>query len=343
MRSSDGRIAVIDAFRGVAILAVILYHYTYRWGPLQEPSGPDLYGYPVNVGWFQYGWLGVYFFFIISGFVIFMTLERSASWRDFAFRRFLRLYPSYFVCMTITFITTATIGVDAFVTGPREYLFGLTMQSMNFGVGWVDGAYWSLLVELKFYFWVCILYFAAKRYFVPMWSALMIAIAVIHAIGFNERLFNGVFSSVNTPFFTLGMAFYLIYRKERFTPESAILIGTAGVGYLLGWHDRPIGVHLIVVCMIALFAMFLTGYANWIRQGWIVALGTISYPLYLLHQAIGVSLLASVPDKSFVAEIAAIVLVSLLMVAMARIVHRYVEVPVHAFARARVIRAASTF
>jgi len=66
---TSSRILELDSLRGLAIIAVMLYHYTSRY--------VRLYGFHNTPPFeFWYGRLGVEFFFIISGFVIFMTLSK---------------------------------------------------------------------------------------------------------------------------------------------------------------------------------------------------------------------------------------------------------------------------
>ena len=82
------RLTNLDGLRGLAALAVLLYHYTSifpRFWPEAEPTG-----FLVDFGGF-----GVHLFFIISGFVILMTLEKRGASRDFIIYRFIRLYPRY--------------------------------------------------------------------------------------------------------------------------------------------------------------------------------------------------------------------------------------------------------
>jgi len=64
------RLAEVDALRGLAALSVMAFHYTTKYDELFQFSGTV----PFNVPW---GYLGVNLFFVISGFVIFMTLERT--------------------------------------------------------------------------------------------------------------------------------------------------------------------------------------------------------------------------------------------------------------------------
>ena len=86
--SSSARLSQLDAIRGVAALMVVLYHYTMQY---QKFLGVD---YGVSFA-FPWGWLGVHFFFMMSGFVIFMTLCRTATGADFLVSRFSRLFPTY--------------------------------------------------------------------------------------------------------------------------------------------------------------------------------------------------------------------------------------------------------
>lgn len=86
--SRPDRLVEVDALRGVAALAVVLFHYTTRFTDLFQPGVPPAVSFPG-------GHYGVNLFFIISGFVIFMTLEKTARPLDFVVSRFSRLFPAY--------------------------------------------------------------------------------------------------------------------------------------------------------------------------------------------------------------------------------------------------------
>ena len=96
MNKSKKRIAEIDTLRGLAALWVVFYHYTYRYGQIY---GENLLPWTV----FKHGYLGVQVFFVISGFVIYLTLERRNNLLDFAVSRFSRLFPVYWAAIGVTF------------------------------------------------------------------------------------------------------------------------------------------------------------------------------------------------------------------------------------------------
>ncbi|HTD39422.1 MAG TPA: acyltransferase family protein, partial [Mucilaginibacter sp.] len=80
------RIELLDSFRFIAILSVMLFHFTYSW------TARDPYGkFFLHI--FHYGYLGVQFFFMISGFVISYTLENTPNLLSFYKNRFSRLFP----------------------------------------------------------------------------------------------------------------------------------------------------------------------------------------------------------------------------------------------------------
>lgn len=91
------RFVELDALRGIAAMAVVLFHYTSRFGEVFEVEGFG--GAP-----FQYGHLGVHLFFVISGYVIFLTISKCRTGRDFLVSRFSRLYPVYWGAMLVTIL-----------------------------------------------------------------------------------------------------------------------------------------------------------------------------------------------------------------------------------------------
>jgi peptidoglycan/LPS O-acetylase OafA/YrhL len=89
LRPTTNRLQGLDALRGIAAIAVVLTHYTFGFSIFIQAHRPGLLFNVIN------GHFGVNLFFIISGFVIFMTLERSANLSDFSISRFARLWPAY--------------------------------------------------------------------------------------------------------------------------------------------------------------------------------------------------------------------------------------------------------
>ncbi len=98
------RIASIDGLRTIAILAVVAFHYCYRWGPPLNSGSLYPYGTALaDLPGVRFGGCGVQLFFVISGFVIAMTLDRCRTPREFVVRRYARLGPAMLVFSVITF------------------------------------------------------------------------------------------------------------------------------------------------------------------------------------------------------------------------------------------------
>src|SRR5215472_5135330 len=89
------RIRGLDGLRGIAAVSVLLFHYTVVYGQLIGPIGP----LPFVA---TYGRHGVDLFFIISGFVILMTVDNSRNVTDFIVSRFARLFPAFWTAVLMT-------------------------------------------------------------------------------------------------------------------------------------------------------------------------------------------------------------------------------------------------
>lgn len=317
------RLKTLDAFRGIAILAVLLFHFTYRWGPLW-PGRRDFYGFHTNIDWFALGNYGVEFFFIISGFVIFMTLERCAGWRDFALRRFARLYPTYWVCMLVTFFAIQWFGNPDFHRRPIELFVGFTMLSQQFGYGWVDGSYWSLLMELIFYFWIALVFFTFRSRFLVAWIVFCALASLFNA--FDSHYGRYLFAARYLCYFTAGMAFYSIHAKRPLSFTLSLFV-TSFALYLAFFYNHSRNEHALVAGMVALFALFVNNKLHWLGRGPLAYVGLVSYPLYLLHNYIGVSLIGRFNRIDWLNGWPGVAATFLIMLAAAVCVHYAVELP----------------
>jgi len=96
--------------------------------------------------------------FVVSRFVIYMTLEKTKRSWDFIVHRFILLHPRYWISVFVTFILVNSFSLPERETTFFEFLTNLSMVHTQFGVASVDGVYWTSLFELKFYFLIILLY-----------------------------------------------------------------------------------------------------------------------------------------------------------------------------------------
>src|SRR5688500_3424160 len=142
------RLELLDYGRFFAAIAVVLYHYTFNG--IRNGKITTLTLEPALVSVTKYGYLGVEFFFMISGYVIFFSaLNRTPS--QFAVSRALRLFPAYWVGVLFTSCFAIAWGTGAMQVTWDQVLANLTMISPMLGYEYVDGVYWTLLYELTFY------------------------------------------------------------------------------------------------------------------------------------------------------------------------------------------------
>jgi peptidoglycan/LPS O-acetylase OafA/YrhL len=144
------RVPALDLLRLVAVLGVVLFHYGFRGPTGLEQTYVAL---PELAAFARYGFLGVPVFFVISGFVIAYSAEgRTAT--EFAIARFVRIYPTFVLCMTVTFLAVPLLGGSRFQASLGQWTANLVIAAP--GSRYVDSAYWSLVLEAVFYAWVAL-------------------------------------------------------------------------------------------------------------------------------------------------------------------------------------------
>ena len=90
MNTPNNRDGSIDSLRGLSIILVVMYHYTFHY------DQNYLFFNNEKITIFSSGWIGVDIFFLVSGYCIAMTIQKSKNFYLFITRRFSRLYPAYF-------------------------------------------------------------------------------------------------------------------------------------------------------------------------------------------------------------------------------------------------------
>src|SRR5690242_8364575 len=225
-----GRLAELDALRGVAVLMVLAFHYTTRFARLHPEWA---------WGDFTFGFYGVELFFVISGFVIIMTLDRSGRPMDFVVARFSRLYPAFWTAVLLTSLVLWLSGSRADAP-PGRIAANLTMVHEFFGVPSVDGVYWTLEVELLFYalalavFWAGLL--PRAHLVVGAWLALsaLLFYSPLHSAHFVGTV-NRLLDLEYAPFFATGILFYRLYSGQASRQWDYPLLACAGLLVLFYW------------------------------------------------------------------------------------------------------------
>lgn len=311
------RIQVLDIFRGVAVILVMLYHYTSMYRILYQHKFPEQYDC-------KYGYLGVQFFFIISGFVIFMTLGKVKNAADFLYKRFSRLYPTFWLCMLLTAAIVYCKGLPGREISFREFLLNFTMIPKAFNAGPVDGAYWSLLPEFFFYLLMAVLIWSGRLKFVYTWSTAWLVLSFAgNYFEFMPAFLKGLLNTHWGMFFVAGVMFYKlkIEKVKSIFPHVIIVLSLAAYWPFILSHMELVLIILIYV----FFYLFAYDKLDRITFKPLLFMGEISFPLYLLHQNIGYVIMNY--TKPYFAAMGGLILIPpvIITIVLAFLVSRYFE------------------
>ncbi|WP_158581730.1 acyltransferase family protein [Actinomadura spongiicola] len=331
------RLRELDLLRFLAALAVVLYHFTGFGGAGAWPE-PSADVFPEIAPVTRFGYLGVDLFFVISGFVILMSAWGRGP-GEFGVSRLVRLMPAYWVSVLLG---AAIHGVFRQGNGvPGLVLPNLTMVQGGLGLRNVDAVYWTLWVELHFYFLAAILAAVGIGYrsclvFMALWM-----FGGLFADEADHRLLQVILVPTWSPYFIAGMAFYLIHR---FGP-TLLLWGYVAAAYLMAlrwgaWRAEhafrgadEVVVSAVITGIFAVMALVATGRLRRLRWRGLTVLGALTYPLYLVHSQLALPLLdALYPGLDRWTALGVVVGASLVA---AYAVHRLVERPGAAWLRTR--------
>lgn len=290
--SNSNRIDLLDYGRFVAAISVLCFHYFYNGIQGGKVVTVTHLPYAVELG--KYGYLGVEFFFMISGYVIFFSCKgRTAG--EFLAARALRLYPAFWFAVLFTSFSACFWGGDPALVSLSKIMANLTMAAPYFGYAYVDGVYWTLLYELKFYLAVSVLLVLGLRGQIDrIFLAWPFAILVVQQMGWKGiPLSDGYYS-----FFAAGAVLAILKNRAGTLVWAAVIVGmwicidfSVGKAAMLSSRKGVEHSALVVsAVMVLFFAIFLL--ANTVRGSNLRLIGAgmagkLTYPVYLVHAYFG--------------------------------------------------------
>jgi len=349
---TDKRLDALDGLRGVAILLVMGFHYFYHlessyYKSHLYPYGETFAGIPL----FKYGYLGVELFFIISGFVIALTLEKSGSPLEFLLRRFVRIWPALLFSAVVTFFLLNLSDAPFALTRRQmwpNFLPSLTMTPTLLWsdafphVDFITGVYWSLVIEIRFYLIAAVLFWSlsGKNFARNLTIFTLVDCCIWFLIRlFSLRaaeLFDTVFVPEFMPWFAAGALFYELYQNRisqqlAFALLVAVFIPICISSTHYAIIDRnPVVASGIALFFIATFWLLIAkhGQIGVLQSKSLVWVGQCSYSIYLFHYAVGMILISSISKSiGLPAQVLLALGASLLVLILGRVSFRLVENP----------------
>lgn len=273
------RLHELDALRGIGALAVMLFHYSTRF----HQMFPQARHVPFD---FVSGNYRVLLFFVISGFAIFFSLNHVRRPADFVVNRVSRLFPAYWVALMLTLGFEYAADIRSLEIPPVEVLANFTMMEGFLFLHMVDGAHWTLTVELGFYASILFLWMTGATRRLEYWLIAWLGLRWFWLLMFVDMPERIIMLTVLrfVPFFVIGMALGRIWNGQRRWTQQVHVLGFAMLTLAMfeTWD-----IVLAGAILIAIFSAMMTGRLRWICARPLLWVGSISYSLYLVHQNIG--------------------------------------------------------
>lgn len=252
---------------------------------------------------FDLGAYGVSIFFLISGFVISMSLEHK-SIRQFVMKRILRIWPVYVTGFSATFFMiwayTKWSGT-AFPYEIKDWVIQCSLLRDWLWIPCIDGISWTLVAELKFYIVMCVIFYfhkaQCKRSLIGIAAAMLVFNAstchiMEYLLEYHIRIYyivyTLVFSNINILYMLLGVCIYNYYKKywtvEAFTSMLIIIYLMLGLSVAFSYLRDML--QLYTTSYLFGLLTFLAAYVlkdRVAKRKLLNKIGEISYPLYVVH------------------------------------------------------------
>lgn len=328
---NNDRFAELDALRGVAAIAVLIHHFLYVYS---NRFGYESFSFQdVDIS-NSLGRYGVELFFMVSGFVISMSLENKKGIRYFFISRFSRLFPTFWFCLFVTLVFKVTFASFSDFSF-SNIAANITMIPLMFWEKPIDGSYWTLMYELFFYSLIAMTYKLMSKHYIVLFAVFVLIGVLLLSFGITQKETRAAYFLLipHGQLFLAGVVFYRLWLTKSIGGNEyllklflvSLLLIQLGLSFIE--TDR---LNLVSFSMIALFfftfLLMIQGKLRFIASRPLCWAGTISYSLYLIHQEIGYILINRLVYQSF-NEIIAIIFSMVVVFLLSFLINKKVEKP----------------
>lgn len=288
----------LQAGRALAALSVLAFHLSIMF---REPR----FGMqPILADYTSHGWLGVNFFFVLSGFIILLAHRRDIGQPrrgdDYLIKRFIRLYPVYWLITAVAVAGTLAFGgTKGLPVSLPDFATTMSLIHMNDFRAPIGPA-WTLYHEILFYafFLSLILHRHIGMMLMGLW-VVIIAVFNLQDMTTESRFWSTFVAPSNLNFF-LGMIAFGMMRKapSRAVGGWILAAGLITIPIIYGWERTlnlvpdTVSPPLVQLAYSISFMLIIAGAAAIEKHGMILAapllslIGDASYMLYLAHESV---------------------------------------------------------
>lgn len=353
--AKNQKLNLIQAFRGLAALLVVLFHATQ----ISEAQ----FNYLFLNNFFIFGDSGVDLFFVLSGFIIFYIhrsdINVKTKFKSFILKRFVRIYPFYWLLTILAlfsyFFVPALWDKTYTLTslgGIIKSIFLIPQEQYP-----VVGVGWTLSYELLFYFMFSLLIFLRPKLSVPIvsgWLLLTLGLFFLETFSSFEATpfyLKFLFSRYNLEFIFGVIAAYLVYKiRFKIKVNQAFLVLNLGVilfalcciffkpGELLNIRIIAYGISSM---LIILGAALIDLIAPLKIPTFLLHLGNASYSIYLTNKTLLRLLSGGALEVKLERAFGYFLTMSLIIVvtvALGCLVYSSVEKPLLEFSRKKLVK-----
>lgn len=268
-------VPVLNGLRAMAAIMVCMYHAAFLFSA-------DL---PLLVRILDWGQEGVYVFFVISGVVMPLALDRMnygmKDFKHFILKRLLRLQPplivSAAVMTLISYQTLKQLEVSSIVL----FAGSASLTAPLLGLPFVNDIYWTLFVEMQYYLYIALLFpFLMRANPMRRWTIILVLLAA----SFTSLLFEVKWIKLVLPFhlpvFLIG--FFLFLRMSGRIGKREFVAGVGLCAFccaLLTGYFHELGYRITFAALATV--LFICCIRN--SPAWLNRIGEYSYSLYLFH------------------------------------------------------------